>query len=322
MKVSAAYLLDPGFRSEAASQWANAVPVIEKQLNAQPEAVAGVRLPILLASGDQRFGMPEATVLTKRNFDEAKTALAPVIASAPIEITIVGDVDENAVIAAVAKTFGALPERKLSDPVSADLKKASFRADRRPIVLTHDGPQDKALVEAVWPTSDDSNYREVIGIELLKDVLDLMLTDSVREKLGDSYGVSLQSAMSDTFKGFGYLSVAAVVAPDKTDEVQQAIAEAAAQLRDQRASVDLLARARNPELEKVDRQLRDNGYWIAALAKAQSEPERLDRIRQKKALMQSITASDIQKLARKYLQPGDLQKVQIVSSKVATTASR
>lgn len=322
MKVSAAYLLDPGFRSEAASQWANAVPVIEKQLNAQPEAVAGVRLPILLASGDQRFGMPEATVLTKRNFDEAKTALAPVIASAPIEITIVGDVDENAVIAAVAKTFGALPERKLSDPVSADLKKASFRADRRPIVLTHDGPQDKALVEAVWPTSDDSNYREVIGIELLKDVLDLMLTDSVREKLGDSYGVSLQSAMSDTFKGFGYLSVAAVVAPDKTDEVQQAIAEAAAQLRDQPASVDLLARARNPELEKVDRQLRDNGYWIAALAKAQSEPERLDRIRQKKALMQSITASDIQKLARKYLQPGDLQKVQIVSSKVATTASR
>ena len=167
-----------------------------------------------------------------------------------------------------------------------------------------------------------SNYGEVIGVELLKDVLNLMLTESVREKLGDSYGVSLQSAMSDTFKGFGYLSAAAVVAPDKTDEVQQAIIEAAAQLRDRPVSADLLARARNPELEKVDRELRDNGYWIAALAKAQSEPGRLDRIRQKKALMQSITAADIQKLARKYLQPGDLQKVQIVSSKVATTASR
>ena len=322
LKVSAAYLLDPGFRPEAAGQWVNAVPVIEKQLNAQPEAVAGVRLPILLASGDQRFGMPEAAVLTKRSFDEAKTALAPVIASAPIEITIVGDVDENAVIAAVASTFGALPERKLSDPVPADVKKASFRADRSPILLTHDGPQDKALVEAVWPTTDNSNYREVIGVELLKDVLDLMLTDSVREKLGDSYEVSLQSEMSDTFKGFGYLSAAAVVAPDKTDEVQQAIAEAAAQLRDGPVSADLLARARNPELEKVDHQLRDNGYWIAALAKAQSEPERLDRIRQKKALMQSVTAADIQKLAQKYLQPGDLQKVRIVSSKVATTASR
>jgi zinc protease len=321
MKVSAAYLLDPGFRPEAAGQWANAVPVIEKQVEAQPEAVAGVRLPILLASGDQRFGMPKAAVLSKRTFDEAKAALAPVIASAPIEITIVGDVDENAAIAAVASTFGALPARKLDDAVDPAVAKASFRADRSPIVLTHDGPEDKAMVEAVWPTTDDSNFREVVGVGLLKDVLDLMLTDSVRAKLGDSYGVSLSSNMSDTFKGFGYLSAAAVVAPDKADEVDKAIAEAAASLRDKPVSADLLARARNPELEKADRLMRDNGYWLGTLQKAQSEPERLDRIRQHKALLQSITPADIQKLAQKYLEPATVQKVRIVSSKLATTAS-
>jgi zinc protease len=322
MKVSAAYLLDPGFRPEAAGQWANAVPVIEKQVEAQPEAVAGVRLPILLASGDQRFGMPKAAVLSKRTFDEAKAALAPVIASGPIEITLVGDVDEKAAIAAVASTFGALPARKLDDTIDPAAAKASFRADRSPIVLTHDGPEDKAMVEAVWPTTDDSDYREVVGVELLKDVLDLMLTDSVREKLGDSYGVSLSSNMSDTFKGFGYLSAAAVVAPDKADEVQKAIADAAAELRAKPVSDDLLARARNPELEKADRMMRDNGYWIAALAQAQSEPERLDRIREKKTLLQSVTAAEIQKLAQKYLEPARVQKVRIVSSKLATTASR
>ncbi|HYX46802.1 MAG TPA: insulinase family protein, partial [Sphingomicrobium sp.] len=322
MKVSAAYLLDPGFRPEAAGKWTEVVPVIEKQVEAQPEAVAGVKLPILLASGDQRFGMPDAAVLSKRSFDEAKAALAPVIASAPIEITIVGDVDENAAITAVAESFGALPARKLSDSVPADVRTASFRKDDSPIVLTHDGPQDKAMVESVWPTTDDSNYREVVGVGLLKDVLNLMLTESVREKLGDSYGVSLSSDMSDTFKGFGYLSAAAVVAPDKTDEVQQAIAVAAAQLRDKPITADLLARARNPELESADHQRRDNGFWLGALAKAQSEPERLDRIRQKKAILQSISPADIQKLAQKYLQPGKLQKVRIVSSKLATTASR
>ncbi|HEX3676299.1 MAG TPA: insulinase family protein [Sphingomicrobium sp.] len=322
MKVSAAYLLDPGFRPEAAGRWANALPVIEKQVDAEPEAVAGVRLPILLADGDQRFGMPDTAVLAKRSFDEAKAALAPVIASSPIEITIVGDVDENAAISAVASSFGALPTRKLSGSASPDARKAAFRADRSPILLTDDGPTDKAMVESVWPTTDDSNYREVIGVELLKDVLDIMLTDNVRETLGDSYGVSLQSAMSDAFPGFGYLSAAAVVAPDKIEEVQKAIAEATAQLRDKPVSKDILERARNPELDKADRQLRDNSYWLSSLAKAQSEPERLDRIRHKKALLQSISAADIQKLALKYLQPERVQKVQIVSSKVATTASR
>jgi len=322
MKVSAAFLTDPGFRPEAAGQWANAVPILEKQLEAQPEGVATVRLPILLASGDQRFGLPQAAVLSKRNFDEAKKALAPVIASAPIEITIVGDVDEDAAIKAVGASFGALPKRKLESTVDPSVRKAAFRSDKSPIVLTHDGPQDKALVEAVWPTTDDSNYREVVGVNLLKDVLDIMLTDNVREKLGDSYGVDLKSAMSDTFKGFGYLSAAAVVAPDKTDEVQKAIAETAAELRDKPVSADVLARARNPELEKADNALHDNGYWLASLEKAQSEPARLDRIRQHKKLIQSITPAELQKLAQKYLQPAQVQQVRIVSSKLATTASK
>ncbi|HWU92825.1 MAG TPA: insulinase family protein, partial [Sphingomicrobium sp.] len=281
-----------------------------------------VRVPILLANGDARFGMPDEAVLSKRSFSEAKAALAPVIASAPIEVTIVGDVDENAAIAAVASSFGALPTRKLSDPVSAAERHAVFRTDRSPIVLTHDGPQDKAVVEAVWPTTDDSNYPEEVKVGLLKDVLEIMLTDSVRETLGDSYGVSVKSTMSDTFTGFGYMSASAVVAPDKTDEVEKAIADAASELRSKPISADLLARARNPELEKADRALNDNGFWLGALSQAQSEPERLERIRDRKALLQSITPADLQKLAQKYLQPSRMQKVRIVSSKLPATASR
>lgn len=322
MKVSAAYLLDPGFRPEAANQWANAIPILEKQIDAQPEAVAGARLPVLLANGDERFGMPRESVLAMRSFDEARTALAPVIASAPIEITIVGDVDEDSAIAAVAASFGALPTRKLADSISAEARKANFRAQRTPILLTHDGPQNKAVVESVWPTTDDSDFREVIGMEVLKDVLNIMLTESVREKLGDVYSVSLQNHMSNVFHGFGYLAAAAVVAPDKAAEVQKAIDDATAQLRDKPVSADLLDRARNPDIEALDKSLRDNGYWISALSRAQSDPKRLDRIRQRKALLLSITAGDLQRLAQKYLQPASLQQVKIVSSKLATTASR
>jgi zinc protease len=178
-------------------------------------------------------------------------------------------------------------------------------------------------VESVWPTTDDGNFREVVGMELLKDVLDIMLTEKVRQALGDSYGVTLHSDMSHVFNGFGYLSAGAVVAPDKADEVQKAIADAAAELRAKPVADDLLARARNPELEKIDHSLRDNGFWLAALARAQSEPSRLDRVRQRKAVLEAVTPADLQKLAQKYLQPARLQPVLIVSSKKpATTASR
>jgi len=320
MKVSAAYLLDPGFRPEAQSKWQDAVPIIEKQVDSQPQAVASLRLPILLAGGDRRFGMPSGDVLSKRSFDEARMALAPVIAADPIEITVVGDVDEQAVIDAVAASFGAVGPRKLAEKPSPDSLKVAFRSDPSPIELTHDGQADQALVEAAWPTDDDSDFRKEVAMDLLGDTLDVMLTDKVRETLGDSYGVSLQNLMSDVFPGFGYLSASAVVAPDKIDEVQKAIAETAAELRDKPVDADLLARARNPELDKMDRQMRENGFWLAALSKSQSEPERLERIRQRKAILQSITVADLQKLAQQYLQPRRLQTVRIVSSKVASTA--
>ena len=64
--------------------------------------------------------------------------------------------------------------------------------------------------------------------------------------------------------------------------VHKAFEEAAAQLRDQPISADLLARARNPQLQAVDRALRENSFWLGALAEAQSKPDRLDRIRQRR----------------------------------------
>jgi zinc protease len=321
MKVSAAYLLDPGFRPEAESKWRDAIPVIEKQVDAQPAAVAALRLPIVLASGDERFGMPSGAMLEKRNFEEARAALAPVIASDPIEITVVGDVDPKAVIAAVASSFGAVGQRKLTEQPAPAALKAAFRTDRTPIELRHDGPADQAVITTAWPTTDDSDFRKEVTMGLLKDTLDLMLTEKVRESLGDSYGVSLSSVMSDTFPGFGYLSASAIVAPDKIDEVEKAIAETAAELRDKPVDADLLARARNPELEKMDKQMRDNGFWLAALSQAQSKPQRLNRIRERKAILQSITAADLQKLAQEYLQPDKRQTATVVSNKLATTAS-
>jgi zinc protease len=157
---------------------------------------------------------------------------------------------------------------------------------------------------------------------MLAGVIDLMLTETVREKLGDSYGVSITNMMSDNFQGFGYLFTNAVVAPDKADAVQKAMEETAAELRARPVDADLMARALAPALEGIDRSRRENGFWIGALATAQSEPERLERIRRQKALLQKVTPADLQKLAQRYLSPTSSQPVRIVSSKLGATASR
>lgn len=321
MKVSAAYLTDPGYRAEAASQWTNIVPVLDKQLGATPVSLLGARLPGILASNDWRFGVPPVQELTKRNLNEARALLSPITASAPIEIGIVGDIDEEAAIRAVAESFGALPDRAASVAEPAGARTATFRADPSPILLTHGGGADQALVAAAWPTDDDRDYRRQIGIEMLGEVMNLILTDRVREELGMSYGVSVRSSMSDIYKGFGYLIIHSVVAPDKADEIDAVIAKAAQQLRDEPVSADLLARARTPMLEASAKAMRRNDFWLGYVGEAQSRTERLDRVRTRDQLLRSISAADLQALARQYLVESRKQRVRILSDKLRTVAA-
>ena len=317
MKVTAAYMTDPGYRAEADNQWATVIPLFDKQISAQPMMLLNSRLPYLLTGRDARFGLPPADKLLARNLGEFKTVYAAASATAPIEITVVGDVDESAAIAAVAQSFGALPERRLNAADYGAARNVSWAPVSTPLALTHTGDADQAIVGAVWRTDDDADFRTQVGLTLVKDVLQLMLTDSVREKLGASYGASVSSTMSSDFKDFGYMVADAVISPTKAEVVEKAIADAAASLRTTPIDKDMLARALNPELEKARHDQRENAYWLQAIQVAQSEPARLDRARQRIAILQSITAADIQRLARTYLTPARETPLRVMSQKLA-----
>lgn len=84
----------------------------------------------LLANGDPRFGLPAKEVMMSRNLVEAKAWLAAQLAHGALEVSLVGDLEIEAAIAAVAQTLGALPPRE-PKPALAALKKSP--SPRRPL---------------------------------------------------------------------------------------------------------------------------------------------------------------------------------------------
>ncbi len=320
LKLSAAYLTDPGYRAEAYNQWTNVIPLIETQTRAQPQGVAQAVVPAIYANNDVRFGLPPATTLAARNFAEARAAYAPIAATAPIDIGIVGDIDEAAVIAAVAQSFGALPMRASAAPDHAAARVVRFRQDRTPVTLTHNGAATQAMVISAWPTDDDKDPVRASQVSLLASVLQIMLTDKIREELGDSYGANVGSNMSDAYPGFGVLNASAVVAPDKVDEVRAAIDQAVAQLQSSPISADLLARARNSKLEGADRAQRENSVWTGPVARAQSDPSRLDRLIGLRARIAAITPEELQAAAARYLEPQRKLELKIIPAPAPSAA--
>lgn len=318
MKLLAAAVSSPGFRPETDAQWQAFAATIPTQLEATPATVAQVKIPTILGSGDTRIGIADTAEIPKRSMAEAKGILEPMLASAPIEIALIGDLDEQAAIEAVAKSFGALPKRSAKlNPV----KPVNFPADRKPRILTHAGQDDQGLVSANWPTTDNSDLKSDLGRELLSEIFASELRDLVREKMGATYSPSVSSNASSALKGFGYISTSIIAEPEKMDQVSAAVREIAKALRDAPVSDDVLLRARQPLAERYEQSLRQNGSWLGIVGYAQGDPNRLDRRRTRAAVLNALTATDLQALARQYLTDEALLEIRVVSNGVAAKLS-
>lgn len=304
MKISAAYLTDPGFRPEAQSRFSSLVGAVYAQITSQPPAVFQLNSGSALTD-DERFAFPAQDVLAATSLEAMRAPFLANAADAPIEIAIVGDIDPDAAIAAVAESFGALPQRSDVMPDFTEAREVAFKDLSGDDVaeFTHGGPADQAMVGSVWRTIDDGDFTEVIGIRLLQQVMDLYATETLREKFAATYSPLIDGAQSSDFEDFGQLQVSAVVAPDAVKDVQALIPTMAERLRAAPVDDDTLLRARQPLLEKLRQDQRSNAYWLGVAADAQTQPERLERARQAEAILEGLTGADIMALAKKYIVP-------------------
>jgi len=319
MQLSAAYFSDPGLRPEMLTRWQAIVPPYIAQLDATPQAVARSQVAQIVSNGNPRFGIPPEEKLLGVTLADTQQLVSKQFASAPIEISVVGDFDSEAVIDAVASSFGALPPRAASLDSLESERVAQFTGDRSERVLTHAGAPDQALAMTYWPTTDDDDAQEEATMQLLAIVMRLEMLDRIREELGASYSPAAVSSMSHIYRDFGTFSTSVVVEPGQADEVFAVVDAIAEEFRSAPVDADLLNRARTPLLEKIALSRRENGWWLGIIDEAQLHPERLDRVRSYEDRIRNVTAEMLQQAAQLYLDPAEALRIRIVHESLAPT---
>lgn len=312
LQLFCAFLTDPGYRPESIRQVQKAAEQLYLRLAHTADGPLQLEVARLLAGGDPRFGLPSKDVLLTRNLDELKAWLAPQFASGPIEIAIVGDFDPDATIAAVARTFGALPARN-PKPGYADARKLS--PPTAPLVKEYkiDSEIPKALIRLYWPATDNRNVKLARRLRLLSDVFSDRLRVEIREKLGGTYSPNAGADLSDAYPGYGWLIADATVAPADARTIADAIKKVAVTLHDSGVTDEELERARQPVLTALRESARTNGYWLGTvLAAAQEFPERLDWSRSRYSDNESVTAAELTALAKQYYDPAKVSEFIIV----------
>jgi len=311
MQVLTAYLTDAGWRPEPFERARGQFRLILPQLDTTTGGAFALGASGLLRSGDARWTIPTLDQIAAWSLDDLRTLVSRDLSSGPIEVIIVGDVDVDAAIQAVASTVGTLPPRAPAATPSADALISRFPAGTaQPVELKHGGRPDQAMGFVAWPTDDNfGNPREARMVRLLADVLRLRLLDELREGQAVTYSPQVSTSASSTFDGYGYMSAAIDAPPEKLAGFFADVDKIAADLVANPVTQDELDRARNPRVEALRRSQNSNEFWMAELQDAQTDPDRLPTLRTALSDMESATPADLLAVARTDLVPSTAYRI-------------
>lgn len=288
--------------------------------DSSPRDVVGRELGQYLRGGDKRWSTPgkaDAEALTPEAF---RAFWEPVLATGPIELSIFGDFDPDAVKPIILETFGALPARPEAVALKGSDMSSGPKPTKAPVRLTHKGSPDQAVAVLSWATGGGmANVRTGRQLDMLASIFTDRLFEQFREGEGASYSPDVSSSWPSTFDSGGNFTVMAQVKPESVDAFFVRARAIAKDLASKPVTPDELQRAIGPMLQRLARAQTGNMFWLSQLSGATSEPMRVDNLLSWGADLKSMTPATLQKLAKRYLKANKTFSMVVAPESAAPT---
>lgn len=302
LQILAAYLTDPGFRASLDERIQASIDYVYRAYRSDPATVLSSAIGETV-SPRSPTNIPSRESLAALSSAVFATTLRPVLTGAPIELTIVGDIDEATAIQTAAATFGALPPRPTGDRNRGDTQ--FVRYPDGPVArirTTHEGPADKAAASVLWPLYVASPERrsEEYALKLLAAVFDSALRQRVREDMGKTYAPSVDTITPD-HADQGVLVVNLEAEPADVEALIAETRTVARRLEAGEITQELLEAERRPMLAAARSRRDTNGWWASALSGSARDRAILDELLLYEPLMAAVSLEDVKAAAARWL---------------------
>lgn len=305
-----ATLTDPGFRRDFDQIRISAIRNLYRSRTSSPEGVAADALLEVIDPASPRR-MPPLDVMLEADQSDFERILKPAMTGAPLEVTLVGDVDEATAVEALSRTLGALPARS-----DADRRRGDTWFIRYPDVpdeewAVHEGARDRAVVNLIWPlfvgdvngdvNGDGERRQERWALGLLQLVMADAVRDEVREALGSSYAPEVD-LRTPVYGDQGSLTVGIATNPTQAPIVRAAVERVADTLAAPGGiTTAALEAARRPVLDGIPASRRTNSWWLRAMDGSAREPRILRDAIDREAAYRDMTVEQVQAVATTWL---------------------
>ena len=286
-----------------------------------PNGVINRDLEWLLHGRDDRFATPTPEMLREATPEEFREVWSRLLAQGPVEVDVFGDFDRASVVAALSRTFGALPPRA---PLSLDRGLGSFpAANDTPHVLAHRGEPDQAAAVIAWPTGGGSQaLPQSRKLEVLAQLFSNRLMDALRERLGASYSPYVGANWPLDAEDGGNLLALAQLPPEQVPAFFDAAEEIATDLATTGPTADELARVTEPMRQLLMRLQTGHTFWLNQLQGATFDRNRLLYLPTLMRDYTQVTPEEMRMLAARYLAGHGGYRVAVLPQTAAASGGR
>jgi zinc protease len=307
----AAKLAEPRWDSQPFERARASALLSYDSLAGSPEGVINRDLEWLMHGRDPRFATPAPETLRQATPEGFEKVWSRLLAEGPVEVDVFGDFDRETVVAALSRTFGALPART---PVHAGPPFGAFpMANATPLVLNHHGEADQAAAVIAWPTGGGSDaLPQSRKLEVLAQLFSNRLLDAMRERLGASYSPYVGSTWPlDTDSG-GNLLAFAQLPPEQVPAFFEEADKIADDLAASGPTPDELSRVTEPMRQLLARLQTGHTFWLNQLQGATIDRNRLTWLPSLMSDYTLVTPEEMQALAARYLGARDGYRVAVL----------
>lgn len=165
----------------------------------------------------------------------------------------------------------------------------------------------KASVVNFYSGQMDYNLENIITATMLKQVLDLVYTEKVREDEGGTYGVQTSARISSFPEGQTFLQAYFDTDPDKRERMNTIVRNELKRISDIGPNSEDFKKTQDNLVKRHAENLQENGYWLSTLDNYYYKG--FDATTKYVDTVNSITPAKIQAFAKKLLDQGNSVEV-------------
>ena len=211
---------------------------------------------------------------------------------------LVGNFEESELEGLVSKYLASLPSKSRKEKWR-DVKVRHPRGVESFQVKKGQDPKSMIVLDFNGTTKWTSEAED--DLDVLADVLDIRLREVLREDMSGVYGVSSRGNIARRPTQRYSYTVRFGCSPDNADALQKAVFDVIAGVKKEGVAQDYLDKIKEQRRRRIEQNKKENRFWLRQLAEHYrygTDPAEILELEKK---LDRITAENVQKAAKKYL---------------------